>query len=134
MTSRNSRAKAFGLFCLAVALIATVFSMPGKAAAAHDDCTLVVTAPSSYYGIAIITSGAVECGSAKNTMLFSIALTRDGVVVESGDRRCHKRTDCWSYLVADDGPGDQLWCTHASARVGSHPLTMVTRCEQDAAL
>jgi hypothetical protein len=29
----------------------------------------------------------------------------------------------------NDAPGDQVWCTIASARVGGHAFGPVTRCE-----
>jgi hypothetical protein len=95
---------------------------------------LTATAPSSYYGIAAITSGSVDCTSSKNVLRFSILLTRDGSLVESNERTCHKAPTCWSYLVHDDTAGDQVWCTQVSARVGSHSLAVITRCEEDPAL
>jgi hypothetical protein len=122
------------LLALALALAALFLTKPEQAIAAHDDCTLSSTAPSSYGGIAAITSGSVDCTMAKNVMRFSIVLMRDGTVVDSNERTCHKAATCWSYLVEDDPPGDQVWCTRVSARVGSHSLAAVTRCEADPAL
>jgi hypothetical protein len=119
---------------LALAAVVLLLSTPGRSAAAHQDCALSATAPSSYYGVAAITSGSVDCSASKNVLRFSIVLTRDGSVAASGERTCHKAATCWSYLVEDDAPGDQLWCTHVSARVGSHSLAAVSRCEQDPAL
>ena len=119
------------LFGAALALAASGL---GSASAAQVDCTLTAEAPSSYYGIDTITSGSVDCATAKNTILFSIVLTRDGAVADSGQRRCHKASTCWSYLLADDPPGDQVWCTRVGARVGSHTLSEVSRCETDPAL
>jgi hypothetical protein len=106
----------------------------GSAAGAAGDCTLSATEPSSYYGIATITSGSVDCASAKNVLRFSITLTRDGTVVDSHERTCHKAATCWSYSLVDDPAGDQVWCTRVSARVGSSPLAELTRCETDPAL
>jgi hypothetical protein len=122
------------LLVAALALAVPAVAVPGTAAGAHDDCVLTAEAPSSFYGIDTITSGSVDCAGAKNTIVFSIVLTRDGSVAASGQRRCHKSATCWSYLVADDPPGDQLWCTHVSARIGSHSLAAVSRCEADPAL
>jgi hypothetical protein len=115
-----------GVLALSILLLTT----PGKALASHEDCTLVAEAPTSYYGVATITSGSVDCASPKTTIRFSIALTRDGSLVDSGERRCHRAATCWSYLLADDPPGDQRWCTLVSARVGSHTLAEVVRCEE----
>jgi hypothetical protein len=125
------RSIAFLLLGAALALV--VFGL-GTASAAHEDCVLTADAPSSYYGIDTITSGSVDCGTAKNTILFTIVLTRDGAVADSGQRRCHKASTCWSYLLADDPPGDQVWCTRVVARVGSHSLSEANRCEADPSL
>jgi hypothetical protein len=124
------------LALLGVALLIAVAAaiMPGSAAGAHGDCALTTTPPSSYYGVATITSGSVDCTTAKNVLRFTIALTMDGQVVDSGERTCHKATTCWSYLIQDDPAGDQLWCTIVSARIGSHALSSVTRCESDGSL
>lgn len=136
MTATVPRPTAFALVALALglALAALTLAHPERAAAAHGDCTLVNEGPASFYGVDVITSGSVECASAKNTIRFTILLTMDGSVVASGDRTCHKAASCWSYLTADDPPGDQLWCTRVSARVGSHSLAAITRCEADPAL
>lgn len=130
-----SRPRVLLLGALGAALALTVLlaSRPAQAPAASD-CTLVAEAPTSYYGVATITSGSVDCASAQNTLRFFITLTRDGTVAASGERRCHKASTCWSYLIADDPAGDQTWCTTVSARVGSQTLAGVTRCEQDPAL
>jgi hypothetical protein len=116
---------------LTLALASAALLAPATASAAHEDCALVANAPSSYYGVDTITSASIECASPKKTIHFTMALLRDGVVVATSDRTCHKRADCWSYLVADDPPDDQVWCTRASARVGSHSVGEVTRCEND---
>jgi hypothetical protein len=136
MPSTASRAHVLVLSLLAAALAVTALlvTSTGDALAAAEDCTLTADPPASYYGIDTITSGSVDCASAKNTILFSIVLTRDGSVAASGQRRCHKASTCWSYLLTDDPPGDQLWCTHVSARVGSYSLAEVSRCEADPTL
>ena len=114
---------------LVAALAVLAFSATPSAAA--PDCTLTVNEPASYYGIAAITSGSVDCASRKNTLRFSIALQRDGATVESGERTCHKAATCWSYLIHDDAAGDQRWCVTVAARVGSQSLAPVTSCEDD---
>jgi hypothetical protein len=114
--------------------LAALLIWQSDALAAHADCTLVAEAPGSYYGVDTITSGSIECAARQNTIRFSIVLTRDGSVAASGERTCHKASSCWSYLIADDPAGDQVWCTRVSARVGSHSLAPVTRCETDPAL
>jgi hypothetical protein len=119
------------LTALVVGLAALLLLMRPGASAAAPDCLLTVNAPGSYYGIAAITSGSVDCATRKNTLRFSIVLQRDGVVVDSGERTCHKAVTCWSYLVHDDEDGDQRWCATVGARVGSQSLAPVTRCEDD---
>jgi hypothetical protein len=111
--------------------LAAVVAWAGPAAAAHQDCTLSATAPSSYLGTAVITSGSVDCASTKSVLRFSIALTRDGSLVSAHERTCHKASTCWSYIFADDPPGDQLYCNTVLARVGSHSLPATTRCEEE---
>jgi hypothetical protein len=113
---------------------AAVLLGAGPAAGAGGDCTLSATEPASYYGIATIASGSVDCTSTKNVLRFSITLTRDGTVVDSHERTCHKAATCWSYSLVDDPAGDQVWCTRVSARVGSSPIGELTRCETDPAL
>jgi hypothetical protein len=43
----------------------------GSAAAGRTDCTLTANAPASYYGVAVITSGSVDCPAVKNVIRFS---------------------------------------------------------------
>ena len=119
---------------LTLGFAALVAGRAETAAAGHDNCALSSTAPSSYLGIAVITSGSVDCTTAKNVIRFSITLTADGSLVSTRERTCHKATTCWSYVFENDAPGDQRYCSTVSARVGSHSLGSVTRCEDDAAL
>jgi hypothetical protein len=119
------------LTALVVGLAALLLLIRPGASAAAPDCALTVNAPGSYYGIGAITSGSVDCATRKNTLRFSIVLSRDGVTVDSGERTCHKAVTCWSYLVHDDEDGDQRWCATVGARVGSQSLAPVTRCEDD---
>ena len=121
------------VLAVSLALAALLLARPAAAATAAG-CVLTAEAPASYYGIATITSGSIDCASRVNVLRFSITLTRDGAVVAAGERTCHKSATCWSYLIADDTAGDQLWCTTVSARVGSQTLAAVTRCEADPAL
>ena len=124
-----------GLLVAGLGLALASLALAGASnAPAATDCGLIVDAPASYYGIAVITSASVECATAKNTLRFSMTLTRDGAVVGTSERTCHKRPDCWSYVLVDDAPGDQTWCTTATARVGSVMLPPLTRCETDGAL
>jgi hypothetical protein len=125
----RTRTPLFAFLAAALLLAAVGATRPGSAAGAHGDCTLTATPPSSYYGVATITSGSVDCAAAKNVLRFTIALTMDGQVVDAGERTCHKAATCWSYLVHDDPAGDQTWCTRVSARVGSHSAGEVSRCE-----
>jgi hypothetical protein len=121
---------AVALFVLVLALAALV-ARAEPAAASHGDCTLSATAPSSYLGTAVITSGSVDCASTKSVLRFSIALTRDGSPVSAHERTCHKASTCWSYIFADDPRGDQRYCNTVSARVGSHSLPATTSCEEE---
>jgi hypothetical protein len=135
MVRTASRHPAPVLAAVACALAAAaVLLSAGSAAGASGDCSLSATEPSSYYGIATITSGSVDCSSTKNVLRFAITLTRDGTVVDSHERTCHKAATCWSYSLVDDPAGDQVWCTRVSARVGSSPIGELTRCETDPSL
>jgi hypothetical protein len=120
-----------GLVLTGVVLVlgAIVLLAPGRASAAHEDCSLVVNPPVNYGNIFAISSASVECGSVKRVMHLSLVLTVDGTIADSSDRTCHKRADCPTYVIVNDAPGDQVWCTIASARVGGHAFGPVTRCE-----
>jgi hypothetical protein len=122
------------LVLLTLGLAALVAGRAEIAAAGHENCALSSTAPSSYLGTAVITSGSVDCTTAKNVIRFSITLTADGSLVETSERTCHKAKTCWSYVFENDPPGDQRYCSTVSARVGSHSLAPVTLCEEDVAL
>jgi hypothetical protein len=117
------------VLALAVALAALLVAAPQKAAAAHEDCTLSAFAPGAYAGIFATASGSVDCATTKNVIRISIVLTRDGSFVDSTERTCHKRADCPTYLLVNDPPGNQVWCSTTSARVGPHAYPEVTRCE-----
>jgi hypothetical protein len=131
MVRTLSRPQVLVLAALTLALAAFVVARAQTASAAHDNCALSSTAPSSYLGTAVITSGSVDCATARNVIRFSITLTADGGFVGASERTCHRATTCWSYVFADDPPGDQRYCSTVSARVGSHSLAAVTRCEED---
>jgi hypothetical protein len=126
---RRQRTPALGLLAVTLAFAALVTTQ--SASASHGDCTLSSTAPSSYLGTAVISSGSLDCASTKNVLRFSIVLTRNGSVATSSERTCHKAATCWSYVFDDDAPGDQRYCSTVSARVGSHSLPAVTRCEEE---
>jgi hypothetical protein len=90
---------------------------------------LVVNPPANYGNIFAISSASVECASVKRVMHLSLILTVDGMIADPSDRTCHRRADCPTYVIVNDAPGDQVWCSTASARVGGHALGPVTRCE-----
>jgi hypothetical protein len=115
-----------------LALGATVMLAPGWAAGAQEDCALVVNPPGNYGNIFAISSASVECASVQRVIHLSLVLTVDGTIADSSDRTCHRRADCPTYVIVNDAPGDQVWCTTASARVGGHSLGPVTRCETEA--
>lgn len=136
MEGGGTVSRIFGVRALAItgvmlALGATVLLAPGRASAAHEDCALVVNPPVNYGNIFALSSASVECASVKRVIHFSLVLTVDGTIADSSDRTCHRRADCSTYTVVNDGPGDQVWCTTASARVGGHSLGPVTRCETE---
>ena len=122
-----------GLALTGVVLVlgATVLLAPGRASGAHEDCALVVNPPVNYGNIFAISSASVECASVHRVIHLSLVLTVDGAIADSSDRTCHRRADCPTYVIANDAPGDQVWCTTASARVGGHALGPVTRCETE---
>lgn len=129
---RISRVRGLVLTGVVLALGAMVLLAPGRATAAHEDCTLVVNPPGNYGNIFAISSASVECASVKRVIHLSLVLTVDGTIADSSDRTCHRRADCPTYVIVNDAPGDQVWCTTASARVGGHSLGPVTRCETEA--
>jgi hypothetical protein len=122
--------RAFAATAIASALAVMLGSTAGTASASHEDCALTSGAPISFYGSPnALATATVECGTVKNWVRVSLVLTRDGTVVDTSDRMCHKRSDCWTYLVAPDPPGDQVWCAQASGRVGSHAIAEIKYCE-----
>jgi hypothetical protein len=128
---RPPQTLAFVFITLTLAFTALVASAP-IASGSHDDCTLSSTAPSSYLRPAVILSGSVDCATTKSVVRFSIVLTRDGNVATTSERTCHKAATCWSYVFDNDPVGDQRYCSIVSARVGSHSLEPVSRCEAEA--
>jgi hypothetical protein len=104
---------------------------PGISSATHDDCVLSVEPPGNYLNIAVIATAQLECDTEQKVIHFSINLTRDGVVVDESQRKCHKADLCWSFLFENDAQGDQVWCVEASARIGGHRVESVERCESD---
>lgn len=129
-TFRRPQALALVLAVLALAF-AGLLTAVQAASASHDDCTLSSTAPSSYRGTAVISSGSVDCATSKSVVRLSIMLTRNGNVAITSERTCHKASTCWSYVFDNDPAGDQRYCSIVSARVGSHSLPAVTRCEEE---
>jgi hypothetical protein len=126
---RISRVRWLVLTGVVLVLGAMVVLAPGRASAAHEDCALVVNPPVNYGNIFAISSASVECASVQRVMHLSLVLTVDGTIADSSDRTCHKRADCSTYVIVNDAPGDQVWCTTASARVSGHAFGPVTRCE-----
>jgi hypothetical protein len=122
---------------LTIGLLALAMLVPGRiesATAAHADCTLGLFGPTLDYGIYASASGSVDCSTRKNVIHFSIVLTRDGAVVDNESSTCHKAASCWNYVLVNDVAGPQRYCATVSARVGSHDLAPLTRCEEDPAL
>ena len=126
--------RALGFAVVALTLGAVAVIGPGRAAAAHEDCVLVVNPPVTYGNIFAITSAEIRCGAVKRTMHLTMSMTVDGVLADSSERTCHKRADCWTYTFASDAPGDQVWCATATVRIGGHWVGPVTRCETDASV
>jgi hypothetical protein len=128
---RIVRTRALVLTGVVLALGATLLLAPGPVSAAGEDCVLVVNPPGNYANIFAISSASVECASVKRVIHLSLVLTVDGTFADSSDRTCHKRADCPTYTIVNDAPGDQVWCTTASARVGGDSFGPVTRCETE---
>jgi hypothetical protein len=131
MVDTFRRPKTLVLVLALVLAFSALLMTSQSASASHDDCALSATAPSSYLGTAVISSGSVDCAASKNVLRFSIVLTRDGSVAVTSERTCHRTATCWSYVFDNDPPGDQRYCSTISARVGSHSLPAVTRCEEE---
>jgi hypothetical protein len=113
---------------LAAAVAAALAALPATSAAGHADCSLRLEGPALDAGIYATAYGEIVCGTAKNTIRFTITMTRDGTTTDAVVVTCHRDVDCWSYVLENDSPGDQLWCTTVSARVGPHSVAPVTRC------
>jgi hypothetical protein len=129
MVLRAWKPQALGFLAIASAVAVTLVAAPG-ASGGHEDCTLTSGAPVPFYGSAnAFTTATIECGSFKNWIRVTLVLTRDGTVADTSDRMCHKRSDCWTYVFAQDPPGDQTWCAHASGRIGPHSIPEITFCE-----
>jgi hypothetical protein len=123
-----------GVVALGLALAALGVARPTAVGAAHFDCTLSSGAPVPYAGIMVIASGSVDCATTKNVMRTLVVLTRDGSFLESSDRTCHKAATCPTYMILNDPPGDQVYCSQVSGRVGPHSLAEPARCETDPTL
>jgi hypothetical protein len=83
----------------------------------------------------VIPNAVVQCGTAQNRIRVSVTLTRDGVVARQAQRDCRKSSVCYLDIDASapDIPGDQVWCTQASAwSNGNTFIGSAVACEADA--
>jgi hypothetical protein len=113
---------------LAAVVAAAAAALAPASVAGHSDCNLDLTGPSLDAGIYALSYGEIVCSTAKNTIRLRMTLTRDGTTTDDVVTTCHKDVDCWNYVIENDSPGDQFWCTTISARVGPHNVAPITRC------
>jgi hypothetical protein len=120
------------LFLVPLVLAAALPTGVGSAAA---DCTLTVAPPFLYAppGGTVISSVNAGCATPAKRIHVEARLTRDGTVVASARRDCRRATSCWvtTDASANDIPGEQVWCTTASASADGVDLGEQTACEAE---
>jgi hypothetical protein len=120
------------LFLVPLVLAAAAPAGAGRTAA---DCTLTVAPPFLYAppGGTVISSVNAGCATPARRIRVEATLTRDGTAVASARRDCRRATSCWitTDASANDVPGDQVWCTTASASADGVDLGEQTACETE---
>jgi hypothetical protein len=128
VSKRRVEVRTRPVLILAAVVAATVAALPPASVAGHADCSLRLEGPALDAGIYALSYGEIVCGTVKNTIRLRMTMTRDGTTTDDVVTTCHKDADCWNYVIENDAPGDQLWCTTISARVGPHNVAPITRC------
>ena len=115
--------------------LAVAAAAPAGAGGAGSACTLTLNRPFLYAppGGTVISDVSVECSSQQRRIRIDATLTRDGAVVAATRRDCRKasRCDVSTDASANDVPGDQVWCTTASASADGTFLGEARACETD---
>jgi hypothetical protein len=110
-------------------------ALPIDAGGAAGSCTLTVDPPFLYAppGGTVISLVRAGCATPARRIHVEATLTRDGTVVTSARRDCRRAASCWitTDASANDVPGDQVWCTTASASADGVDLGRQTACETE---
>jgi hypothetical protein len=139
MNGRRSRLRSPELVVLVPLIGLLVLLVPSSGASASPlgtarglatGCQLVASPPTDYFGI-IIPLGEVRCASTQSRIHIEVTLQRDGTAVALAARDCRKASTCILSVDAShqDAPGNQLWCTRATARIRSQSLGEAAACE-----
>jgi hypothetical protein len=107
----------------------------GGGASTAAGCTFTVAPPTLYAppnGI-VLSNVSVECADTQRRIRIGAKLTRDGMVVADTRRDCRKAQRCYVDVdaSANDVPGDQVWCTSASASTDGAAFAEETACETE---
>ena len=118
-----------------VAVAAAAAVTAGGGASTAGGCTFTVAPPALYAppNGTILSNVSVECAAAQRRIRIAATLTRDGTAVASTRRDCRKAERCYVTVdaSADDVPGDQVWCTTASASTDGASFAEGTAYEAD---
>jgi hypothetical protein len=123
------------LLLLVPLVLAAALPIDAGGTAAAGDCTLTVDPPFLYAppGGTVISSVRAGCTTPAKRIHVEATLTRDGTVVTSARRDCRRTASCWitTDASANDVPGEQVWCTTASASADGVDLGEQTACETE---
>jgi hypothetical protein len=121
-----------GISLVAATAIVVVLSLVGGAAAGASDCRLEAQPPFLYAGM-VFGSGRVVCTAPNNKISITVVLEKNGTDIARVVRNdCRKTAVCWNTTSnALDEPGDQTWCSRATASATGIDLGEVRVCESD---
>jgi hypothetical protein len=116
----------------AAALLLTLLSLAGGAAAGPSDCRIEAQPPTLYAGMTF-GIGRVVCSAPANKISITVVLERDGVEVARVVRNdCQKTSVCWNTTAnALDEPGNQTWCSRVWGSATGSFLGELRSCEQE---
>ena len=126
-----SRLAALSVIAASAAVIVVVFlGLAGGASAGASDCRLEAEPPFLYAGM-VFGVGRVTCTAPANKISITVVLEKNGVEVARVTRNdCRKTAVCWNTTsTALDEPGDQIWCSRASASATGADLGEARVCE-----
>jgi len=113
--------------------LAVAAAAPAGAGGAESTCNFTVNPPFLYAppGGTVISDVSVECSAPQGRIRIEATLTQDGAIAAATRRDCRKRSTCYvsTDASANDVPGDEVWCTTASASADGIFLGEETICE-----